>query len=513
MVSELCARGATSDVPALTPSQAQALAEIQTAMSNSRITALMGARGMGKSRVARALVASCGGRLITTQDIFAVTVAADPGLWENAVCQLVIEAFHEHELVILDDYLRLPVMSSDSILRGGFFRLIMEKVFAYADARDRRLVLIGPAPEVWQTAQNYYSNRACAVMLPDFGVADYTALGVAHLGPDRAASINFAAVHRFAGMLNGRQLALALRLLSDCAAPDAAAVIAALQEYVVGSNLRTREVEALTFDSLPGSEGIVEELETHLTIAFEHGDLARSIGLRPKRGVLLYGPPGTGKTSIGRALAHRIKGKFFMIDGSFVSEPPAAFFRRVLAVVEDAKANSPSVLFIDDADVLFGIQHISGLSRYLLSLLDGIESESAANVCVMMTAMDASKIPAALLRSGRIELWLETRLPDADTRARILRRWMSAALPDPDGVDYPLLAHATQGFVAADLRRVIADAKALYATDLTLGQPAHDANFYALSASNELVAARARMAEMLKDPKVAVGHIVPLAQG
>src|SRR5262249_40171763 len=161
---------------------------------------------------------------------------------------------------------------------------------------------------------------------------------------------------------------------------------------------------------------IVEALETNIVLPFENRKLAMELGLKPKRGVLLYGPPGTGKTSIGRALAHRMKGKFFLIDGSFISEPPNMFFEKFQAVVREAEENSPSVLFIDDADVLFRIDHVAGLVRYLLSLLDGLESETARNVCVMMTAMDVKKIPDALLRSGRVELWLETRQPSEETR-------------------------------------------------------------------------------------------------
>ena len=62
-----------------------------------------------------------------------------------------------------------------------------------------------------------------------------------------------------------------------------------------------------------------------------------------------------------------------------------------------------------------------GLYRYLLTMLDGLESESAGRVCVMMTAMDVGSLPPALVRSGRIELWLETRLPDDAARGAILR--------------------------------------------------------------------------------------------
>ena len=60
-------------------------------------------------------------------------------------------------------------------------------------------------------------------------------------------------------------------------------------------------------------------LETNIVLPLENDALANEFKLRSKRGVLLYGPPGTGKTTVGRAMAHRLKGKFFLIDGTFIA--------------------------------------------------------------------------------------------------------------------------------------------------------------------------------------------------
>jgi len=116
-------------------------------------------------------------------------------------------------------------------------------------------------------------------------------------------------------------------------------------------------------------------------------------------------------TTIGRALAHRLKGKFFLIDGT-VNSDRGSFYDRMERVFEAAKRNAPSVIFIDDADVIFEARN-HGLARYLLTMMDGLESASCERVCVMMTAMDTASLPPALLRSGRVELWLCTRLPPA----------------------------------------------------------------------------------------------------
>jgi len=494
----------------LSPAQQDAYDQLASSLLTNQVVALMGSRGAGKSRIVNALAKDQGGCVIGISDIYEATIQADPCKWEEAVERLVMSAFETSRLVIVDDFLLLPSISMESTLRGGYFALVRRYVMQTVKKRDLRFLMVGPVPEPWQMPHDFYGNEASIIEVGEFSAKDYVAIAANIVGEQLTSGVDFNIVFRFASMLNAYQLQQAFSLLRHEEGLDTDQLIVCLQDHVLHSNIRTAEVESLSFDTLPGSEAIFESLETHLTLAFENPELAQEIGLKPKRGVLLYGPPGTGKTSIGRALAHRIKGKFFMIDGSFVSEPPRAFFSRVQNTVKEAKENSPSILFIDDADVLFQIEHISGLVRYLLSLLDGLESETASNVCVMMTAMDPSKVPAALLRSGRVELWLETRTPDAATRERILQRWIGTELPEYESVDYPLLSHATEGFTAADLRRVMGDATALYAEDLVLGRPPCTASTYALRATNEIVSVRSRMADLLRDRSLAVGNLVDI---
>jgi transitional endoplasmic reticulum ATPase len=135
----------------------------------------------------------------------------------------------------------------------------------------------------------------------------------------------------------------------------------------------------------------------------------------------------------------------------------------VRRVFEAAKRNAPAIVFIDDADVLFEGEESRGFYRYILTMLDGLESASAERVCVMMTAMDASALPAAVLRSGRVELWLETRLPDEDARITILRESLGKP-PEPLGLaDVATIASAGAGLTGADLKAVVEDAKLLFA--------------------------------------------------
>jgi len=103
-------------------------------------------------------------------------------------------------------------------------------------------------------------------------------------------------------------------------------------------------------------------------------------------------------------------------------------------------------------------------------------------VCVMMTAMDVANLPPALIRSGRIELWLEMNLPDAKARSTLLRRHV-ASLPRGLGdVDLPRLTESTEGFTGADLKRLVEDAKTLLAYDRVRDFPARTLTEYFLEA-------------------------------
>ena len=127
-----------------------------------------------------------------------------------------------------------------------------------------------------------------------------------------------------------------------------------------------------------------------------------------------------------------------------------------------------------------------GLYRYLLTMLDGLESNSAARVCVMMTAMDVGNLPPALVRSGRIELWLETRLPDEAARTAILNDLLATAPELLRGAGVSQVVDETADFSGADLKRVVEDAKTLYAYDRATGQPERGITDYFLLAVNDV---------------------------
>jgi len=224
------------------------------------------------------------------------------------------------------------------------------------------------------------------------------------------------------------------------------------------------EVQEVDLRDLKGIDDVLRQLEINIALPLENDALANQFKLRSKRGVMLYGPPGTGKTTVGRALAHRLRGKFFLIDGTFIAGTNN-FYNKIHQVFESAKENAPSVIFIDDADTIFEDGEERGLYRYLLTMLDGLESESAGRVCVMLTAMNVANLPPALVRSGRVELWLEMKLPDVEARTLILQRHVAALPEELRNLDIPSLISATESFTGADLKRLVEDGKAIYAYD------------------------------------------------
>jgi ATP-dependent 26S proteasome regulatory subunit len=98
-------------------------------------------------------------------------------------------------------------------------------------------------------------------------------------------------------------------------------------------------------------------------------------------------------------------------------------------------------------------------------MLDGLESESAKRISIMMTTMDIASVPPALVRSGRIELWLETRLPDEQARLDILKERVSSLPEELQNIDVAKVAGETAGLSGADLKRLVEDVKIFYAYD------------------------------------------------
>jgi transitional endoplasmic reticulum ATPase len=324
-------------------------------------------------------------------------------------------------------------------------------------------------------------RRAHSWFITEFAPADFEVICSPYLNPDLCRRLDFAEIHRFAPSLNAHQLRKAATWLSHEPVADTACFLDYLSRHNLVSNVEIEDVEPVTWNDLRGVDDLIEALEAKVVLPFENRELAAQFSLKPKRGVLLSGPPGTGKTTIGRALAHRLRGKFFLVDGTTIAGSQM-FYPQIDRIFDAAKRNAPSIVFIDDADVIFSGDKERGLYRYLLTKLDGLENEACGRVCVMMTAMEPSDLPPAILRSGRVELWLETRLPDDFARAEIFRNRLTVLPPPLCHAEIGMLASASRGATGADLKAIIDDGKLQFAYDRSSGKPERPVDEYFIEA-------------------------------
>ena len=461
---------------ALSPSQHRAAKGVMRGLERGDCAVLQDRGSDGKTTVLGYVHQQLGGVVIGVRKILAKLAAYEPAAIEEAFLDLIDEHIAEHDLLIVDDlHLVKNVVESCDYIRKSLFDAVLTAALESAAAARKKLLF------ACDEIPNVLALRGHSWVIEDFAPEDFAAICSAYLKPAACRRLNFDDIHRFAPSLNAHQLRKASLWLSHEPELTTARFLEYLSTHNLVSNVGIEEVEPVTWDDLRGVDDVIQALEAKIALPFENHELAARLNLKPKRGVLLAGPPGTGKTTIGRALAHRLRGKFFLVDGTMIAGSHN-FYAEIDRVFAAASRNAPSIIFIDDADVIFGGDKESGLYRYLLTKLDGLESARSSRVCVMMTAMQPADLPIAILRSGRVELWLETRLPDASARAEIFRDHLAAMPPPLCNVDALQLASASHGATGADLKAIIEDGKLLFARDQTTGNNGRPAEGYFLDA-------------------------------
>jgi cell division protease FtsH len=225
----------------------------------------------------------------------------------------------------------------------------------------------------------------------------------------------------------------------------------------------------ITFRDVAGADEAVEELH-EIKEFLENPKKFQALGARIPKGVLLVGPPGTGKTLLARAVAGEAGVPFFSISGSdFVEMFVGVGASRVRDLFEQAKQNSPCIIFMDEIDAV-GRHRGAGLGgghdereqtlNQLLVEMDGFEMKD--NIILIAATNRPDILDPALLRPGRFDRQIVVDRPDRAGRAEILRVHTKGK-PIAREIALDALAGQTPGFTGADLANLVNEAALLAA--------------------------------------------------
>ncbi len=233
----------------------------------------------------------------------------------------------------------------------------------------------------------------------------------------------------------------------------------------------SKDMPKTTFADVAGADEAVEELY-EIKDFLQNPARYQALGAKIPKGVLLYGPPGTGKTLLARAVAGEAGVPFFTISGSdFVEMFVGVGASRVRDLFEQAKQNSPCIIFVDEIDAV-GRQRGAGLGgghdereqtlNQLLVEMDGFGDRQGVILIAATNRPDI--LDPALLRPGRFDRQIPVSSPDMAGRRAVLRVHSQGKPIAPDA-DLDGLAKRTVGMSGADLANVINEAALLTARE------------------------------------------------
>ncbi|MBX6365415.1 MAG: CDC48 family AAA ATPase [Gemmatimonadetes bacterium] len=232
-----------------------------------------------------------------------------------------------------------------------------------------------------------------------------------------------------------------------------------LPEYTEAEEVRRADV---TYDDIGGLGDTLQQIREMVELPLKHPELFQRLGIDPPKGVLLYGPPGTGKTLIARAVANEADAHFYHIAGpEIMGSHYGESEQRLREVFEAARAQAPSIVFIDELDSIAPKRaEVTGeverrVVAQLLTLMDGLEPRQ--NVVVFGATNRPEALDEALRRPGRFDREITVGVPDTEGRREILGIH-TRGMPLAEDVNLEELARITYGFVGADLAALAREA-------------------------------------------------------
>ena len=221
------------------------------------------------------------------------------------------------------------------------------------------------------------------------------------------------------------------------------------------TEVKEDEHPVITYDDIGGLDHAVAKVREMIELPLRHPELFDRLGIEPPLGVLLHGPPGTGKTLLARAVAHETDSYFAVINGpEIMGKHYGESEERLRQAFEEAEANAPAILFIDELDSIAPKRaDATGeterrIVAQLLTLMDGLKSRR--NLVVIGATNRVDAIDEALRRPGRFDREIMVGIPDRAGRLQILQIH-TRGMPLHEDVDLEEIAARTHGYTGSDL--------------------------------------------------------------
>jgi transitional endoplasmic reticulum ATPase len=219
-----------------------------------------------------------------------------------------------------------------------------------------------------------------------------------------------------------------------------------------------KRISDLTYDKVGGLQEQIDKLRYLVEIPLRNPELENQLGVSFPKGVLLYGPPGCGKTQIIRALINESHVHSISLSPTDLSGVASETCRRIKETFAEAKENQPSIIFLDEIDMIVRKRDESydpdspRMLGSLLTEMDGLKERG--NVIVIAATNRRDSLDEALRRPGRFDIEVLIPIPSEDSRYEILQIHTRKTALD-DNVDLKELAGATPGYSGADLYHLV----------------------------------------------------------
>jgi len=221
-------------------------------------------------------------------------------------------------------------------------------------------------------------------------------------------------------------------------------------------------IPQINYEDIGGLHEEIKKIREMVELPLKHPEIFARLGIESPKGVLLYGPPGTGKTLLAKAVANESDSHFILLNGpEIMSKFYGESEKKIRDIFEDAKKNSPSIIFIDEIDAIAPKREEVGgeverrVVSQLLTMMDGLQNRG--KVIVIAATNRPNAIDPALRRPGRFDREIQLSVPDKKARLSILKIH-TRGMPLTREIKLEEIAAKTHGFVGADLEALAREA-------------------------------------------------------